>query len=65
MLAAEDFAFYSRRSPSMFYFIGARDTAEECFFVHHPRVVMNEACIEPGARFLSAAARQILADYAG
>lgn len=65
MLAAEDFAFFSRRSPSMFYFIGARDTADECFFVHHPRVVMNEACIEPGARFLSAAARQILADYAG
>lgn len=60
MLAAEDFAFYSRKAPSMFYFIGAKDTADECFFVHHPRMVANEDCIPMGAEFLSKAALHLL-----
>jgi amidohydrolase len=60
MLAAEDFAFYSRKAPSMFYFIGCKDTAPETFFVHHPRMVVNEDCIPMGAEFLSKAALHLL-----
>lgn len=60
MLAAEDFAFYSRKAPSMFYFIGCKDTADETFFVHHPRMVVNEDCIPMGAEFLSKAALHLL-----
>ena len=60
MLAGEDFAFYSRKAPSMFYFIGARDTAEEAFFVHHPSVIVNEDCIPLGAAFLASGALRLL-----
>jgi metal-dependent amidase/aminoacylase/carboxypeptidase family protein len=42
MLGGEDFAFYSRKVPSMFYFIGAKDTSENVYFVHNPKVVFNE-----------------------
>jgi amidohydrolase len=56
ILGGEDFAFYSREVPAMFYFLGARDLAETCFFLHHPMMVVNEECIRYGAEFLSEAA---------
>ena len=60
ILAGEDFAFYSRKIPSMFYFLGARNNAEPCFFLHHPKMIVNEACIKYGAQFLSEAAITLL-----
>ncbi len=60
MLGGEDFAFYSRKTPSMFYFLGAKDEAEECYFVHHPKVVINEGCIPYGVSFLKNAALRLL-----
>src|SRR5690606_11136446 len=49
ILGSEDFAFYSRKVPSMFYFLGAKDTAETCYFLHDSKVVFNEDCIPYGA----------------
>lgn len=63
LLGGEDFAFFSRTVPSMFYFIGARDTADDCFFVHHPRVVINEGCIRFGAGFLAKGALSLLKHF--
>jgi metal-dependent amidase/aminoacylase/carboxypeptidase family protein len=60
LLAGEDFAFYSRKVPSMFYFLGAKDDADQCFFVHHPKVIVNEDCIKYGAEFLCNAAIRLL-----
>jgi len=62
MLGGEDFAFYSRKVPSMFYFLGAKNDAEECFFVHHPKVIINEECIKYGSQFFSDAAVSLLGD---
>ncbi|MGY6649683.1 M20 metallopeptidase family protein [Wenyingzhuangia sp. IMCC45574] len=61
LLASEDFAFYSNEVPAMFYFIGAKDTEkEECFYLHHPKMVVNENCIEYGVKFFSKAALKLL-----
>ncbi len=60
MLGGEDFAFYSRKVPSMFYFLGAKDNAEECYFLHHPKVVFNEDCIPYGVEFMKNAALKLL-----
>ncbi len=60
MLASEDFAFYSRKMPSMFYFLGAKSKAADPFFLHHPKMEVNEDCIAPGATFLAHAALDLL-----
>lgn len=60
VLASEDFAFYSRKIPSMFYFLGAKAEIPEAFFLHHPKMQVNEACIAPGADFLTHAALDLL-----
>lgn len=60
LLGGEDFAFYSRKVPSMFYFIGAKDTGDKAYFVHDPKVVVNEDCIPLGAEFLADAAIELL-----
>jgi len=59
-LIAEDFAFYSRQVPSVFYFLGAKSGEEEAYFLHHPKVKFDERCIGLGAEFLAAAAIQLL-----
>jgi amidohydrolase len=59
-LIAEDFAFYSRQVPSVFYFLGARAANEEVFFLHHPKVMFDENCIPLGSEFLKEAALQLL-----
>ncbi|MBL7932038.1 MAG: amidohydrolase [Bacteroidia bacterium] len=60
ILGSEDFAFYSRKVPSMFYFLGAKDTAEACYFLHDSKVVFNEDCIPYGAELLSQGALNLL-----
>lgn len=64
LMGGEDFAFFSRTVPSMFYFLGARDTADDCYFVHHPKVVINEACIRFGSSFLAKGALSLLKHFA-
>ena len=44
----------------MFYFLGAQDTNEKCFYLHHPKVIFNEACIPYGANLLCEGALQLL-----
>lgn len=59
-LIAEDFAFYSRQVPSVFYFLGARLGEEDAYFLHHPKVRFDEQCIPLGSTFLSKAAMHLL-----
>lgn len=60
ILGSEDFAFYSRKVPSMFYFLGAQDSAEKTYFLHDSRVIFNEDCIPYGARLLAEGALALL-----
>ena len=60
LLIAEDFSFYSREIPAQFYFLGAQAEAEECFYLHHPKVVFNENCIPLGSTFLAEGAIDLL-----
>jgi amidohydrolase len=60
ILGSEDFAFYSRKVPSMFYFLGAKDVAEKCYFLHDSKVIFNEACIPYGSKLLSEGALTLL-----
>lgn len=62
LLGGEDFAFFSREVPSMFYFLGAKDTQEPCYFLHHPKVVINEDCIPYGVDFLVKSALKLLTE---
>jgi amidohydrolase len=59
-LIAEDFAFYSRQVPSVFYFLGARAGDGEAYFLHHPKVMFDENCIPLGSAFLTEAALELL-----
>jgi len=59
-LIAEDFAFYSRKVPSVFYFLGAKAEGSEPYFLHHPKVMFDENCIPFGSDFLTVAAIQLL-----
>jgi len=63
MLAGEDFAYYSRKVPSMFYFLGAEHPASQGYFLHHPKVMFNEDCIPYGASFLANGALEMLRSY--
>ncbi len=60
ILGSEDFAFYSRKVPSMFYFLGAKDTAENCYFLHDSKVIFNEDSIPYGSKLLSEGALALL-----
>lgn len=60
ILGSEDFAFYSRKVPSMFYFLGAQDTAEKTYFLHDSKVVFNESCIPYGSQLLAEGALALL-----
>jgi amidohydrolase len=61
-LAGEDFAFYSRKVPAMFYWLGARNVADECYFLHHSKMIVNEECIRFGSQFLADAALTLMND---
>lgn len=60
ILGSEDFAFYSRKVPSMFYFLGAKDVADNCYFLHDSKVIFNEDCIPLGSKLLSEGALSLL-----
>ena len=60
ILGSEDFAFYSRKVPSMFYFLGAKDTAETAYFLHDSKVIFNEECIPFGSKLLCDGALELL-----
>ncbi|MDO5654609.1 MAG: M20 family metallopeptidase [Flavobacteriaceae bacterium] len=59
-MGAEDFAFYARKVPSAFYFIGAMSEQMGEFFLHHPQVIFDEKCLPLGAEFLAEAAVHLL-----
>jgi len=60
LLGGEDFAFYSRKVPSAFFFIGAKDVKDPPNFLHHPKVKFNEDCLPLGAEFLAKAALKLI-----
>jgi len=60
ILGSEDFAFYSRKVPSMFYFLGAQDTGEKSYFLHDSKVIFNEDSIPYGSKLLSEGALELL-----
>lgn len=60
ILGSEDFAFYSRKVPSMFYFLGAKDAANNTHFLHDPKVTFNEDCIPYGSKLLCKGALELL-----
>lgn len=59
-LVGEDFSFYSRKMPGQFYFLGAKTTHNDAYFLHHPRVTFNEECIKYGAPLLAQGALRLL-----
>jgi amidohydrolase len=63
MLAGEDFSFYSRKVPAMFYFLGARDLSAPAYSLHHPGVVFNEDCIPLGVALMVNGTRALLRHY--
>ncbi|MEM6264543.1 MAG: M20 family metallopeptidase, partial [Bacteroidota bacterium] len=60
IMGGEDFAFYSREVPSMFYFLGAKSSENEPYFLHHPKMIVNEDCIQYGVNFLTQATLKLL-----
>ena len=53
----EDFAYYARRVPSAFVFLGARNEAKGCVYAHHhPRFNIDEDALPLGAALLAALA---------
>ena len=60
ILGSEDFAFYSRKVPSMFYFLGAKDVSENSYFLHDSKVIFNEECIPYGSKLLCEGALELL-----
>jgi amidohydrolase len=63
LLAGEDFSFYSRKVPAMFYLLGAQEPSSPGYYLHHPKVIFNEACIPLGASFLAKGAIALLDGY--
>ncbi|TWW00427.1 M20 family metallopeptidase [Chitinophaga pinensis] len=63
LLAGEDFCYYSRKVPSMFYLLGAQDPASPDYYLHHPKVIFNEACIPFGSSFLAKGAVALLEGF--
>jgi amidohydrolase len=60
LLAGEDFCYYSRKVPAMFYLLGAQDPSSPGYYLHHPKVIFNEACIPFGSSFLARGAVELL-----
>lgn len=58
-LAGEDFAFYSKKIPSAFYFIGAQHK-EDTYFLHNSKVQFDEKCIDYGVEFLTKSSIHLL-----
>lgn len=63
LLAGEDFCYYSRKVPAMFYLLGAQDPSSPGYYLHHPKVIFNEGCIPYGASFLAKGAVELLEGF--
>lgn len=59
-LIGEDFSFYSRKIPAQFYFLGAKSNGNSSYFLHHPKVIFNEECINYGTPFLAKGALELM-----
>jgi amidohydrolase len=59
-LIGEDYGFYSREMPSMFYFLGAQMEGNDSYFLHHSKVVFNEDCIRYGVEFMTRSALHLI-----
>lgn len=61
--AADDFAFYSERCPSVYFRLGIRNEAIDATHpLHHPKFRVDETALPIGAQVLAAAARRFLSD---
>lgn len=61
--AADDFAFYSERCPSVYFRLGIRNEEIDAIYpLHHPKFRVDETALPIGAQVLAAAARKFLAD---
>ena len=59
--AADDFAFYSEKCPSVYFRLGIRNEEVDAVHpLHHPKFRVDEAALPQGAMVLSAAARTFL-----
>jgi amidohydrolase len=59
LLGGEDFAFYSRQVPSIFYFLGANFGGRK-EFLHNSKIIFNEDCIPFGTDLFVQSALELL-----
>jgi hippurate hydrolase len=61
-MAGEDFSVYLEHVPGCFFWLGSGPAAnaEEACGLHHPKYVLNEDCLAPGAALLANIARKAL-----
>jgi amidohydrolase len=54
-MAGEDFSVFLQKVPGCLFWFGSgpETGAESSFGLHHPRFVVNEACLLPGAMFMA------------
>ncbi|MBL0170795.1 MAG: amidohydrolase [Gemmatimonadaceae bacterium] len=61
-MGGEDFSAYLQKAPGVFAFIGAGNAFEEILYPHHhPRFNIDEASLDIGLRYLTAATLDLLA----
>ncbi len=61
-MGGEDFSAYQQKAPGVFAFIGAGNAFEEILYPHHhPRFNIDEASLDIGLRYLTAATLDLLA----
>lgn len=60
-MGGEDFSAYLQKAPGVFAFIGAGNAMEEILYPHHhPRFNVDEASLQIGLRYLTAATLELL-----
>lgn len=60
-MGGEDFSAYLQKAPGVFAFVGAGNAFEEILFPHHhPRFNIDEASLQIGLRYLTAATLDLL-----
>lgn len=54
IMAGEDFAFYQREFPGVFFFLGSgSEQADATFPWHHPKYNVDERCLQTGAALMA------------
>ncbi|MCC6243872.1 MAG: amidohydrolase [Gemmatimonadaceae bacterium] len=60
-MGGEDFSAYQQHAPGVFAFVGAGNTAQDIRYPHHhPRFNVDEAALDIGLRYLTAATLDLL-----